>query len=253
MAQAPPSRRRAPPQRHPPAPARARAYAFRAARDAPAPPPLSPPPGPLALSRGSQRVRTGSCGIRDARVPHPSHLPTLLLLFAVRHSSFSSPSVSPSFSLLREPASPTGGRRRIPRAPSVQCACACARPSGPRAPSSSRSSITWLARGRRRRSRRAGSSVEGARELWRLVTGRSRSRLWPAPSRSRSLSHTYSASRPGPRPRLFSRPGPLRVALRVSARRGRPGGALALRVRADGRRAGCGAWCPRSWAACPAR
>lgn len=47
--------------------------------------------------------------------------------------------------------------------------------------------------------------------------------------------------------------GPLPVALRVSARRGRPGGALALRVLADGRRAGCGAWCPRSWAACPAR
>lgn len=47
--------------------------------------------------------------------------------------------------------------------------------------------------------------------------------------------------------------GPLPVALRVSARRGRPRGALALRVRVDGRRAGCGAWCPRSWAACPAR
>lgn len=219
--------------------------------------PASPapwPPGPLS----GEPARTNSVVQRQGPAG-TSFFPPSYTVATFRCETFhlSSPSVSPSFSLLRDPARLTGCHRRISRAPSVQDACArvraCARPSGPRAPSPSRSSITWLARRRRRRSRRAGSSVEGARELWRLVTGRSRCRLWSAPSRSRSLLHPCSASRPGPRLRSFSRPGPLRVALRVSARRGRPGGALALRVRADGRRAGCGAWCPRSWAACPAR
>lgn len=169
----------------------------------------------------------------------------------MRHSSFSSPSVSPSFSLLRDPARPTGGHRRISRAPSVQEACARVRAAVGSPRSLPFPLLYNLAGSEEAPPESEGGELGGGSS--RVVEAsdweKSQSALvgfFPLPV---SLTHLLRL----PRPRSFSRPGPLRVSLRVSARRGRPGGALALRVRADGRRAGCGAWCPRSWAACPAR
>lgn len=178
----------------------------------------------------------------------------------MRHSSFSSPSVSPSFSLLRDPARPTGGRRRCSsRAPSEQCACAraraAARPSGPRA-SSPLPLLYNLVGVREAPPESEGGELGGGSS--RVVETSDWEKSQPALVCSFPLP-VFLSYTPTPPPALardlapsLAR-GPLPVALRVSARRGRPRGALALRVRADGRRAGCGAWCPRSWAACPAR
>lgn len=145
-------------------------------------------------------------------------------------------------------------RTRSPRRrPHGQCACARAnagaRRSGPRAASASRRSITWLA-GRRRRGVGRRELGGGSPRVVETSEWEKSQPLCAAPSRSPSLSrsHTHSASRPA---RVLEPVGPCG---RSGLRRG--GGAPGVPSpsgRVDGRRAGCGAWCPRSWAACPAR
>lgn len=123
-------------------------------------PPLLPRPRLPPLSGKPALTNWGVQ--RQARVVASSILPPITVAtFGVRHCGFSSLVVSPSFLLL--------GTQRAPRAAASTAltprACsALARPrlSCPRAPSPSRSSITWLARKRRRGSRRAGSLEEGA-------------------------------------------------------------------------------------------
>lgn len=238
----------------------ARAYAFRAVHDALAPPRQPRPPAPLSLPQESLRARTRASGVRDVRAPQPSHLPTLLLLYDVRHSSFSSPSVSPSFPLIRDPIRSTGGHQRNSfRAPSNKSACAHTGGRG-RAAVRSPSSLPLLLLYNLTGLEEVPPESEGGElggGISRVVETSDWEKSQPAPVGSPSLSLSLNTPTPPSAPACALAPflarGTLPVTLRVSARRGRPGGALALRERADGRRAGCGAWCLRSWAACPAR
>lgn len=165
--------------------------------------------------------------------------------------------MSPSFPLLRDPARPTGGRRRSSRAPERTVRV---RARGRAAVGSPRSLplplLYNLVGVKEAPPESEGGELGGGSS--RVVESSDWKKSQPALVGSFPLPVFLSYTpTPPPAPARDLAPslarGPQPVALRVSARRGRPRGALALRVRVDGRRAGCGAWCPRSWAACPAR